>query len=148
VSRRTRRAGPPEFTLTDTGPLVALVNANDPYHEQASSILSRLPKVPLVTTWPCLTEVMYLLFQAGGYSAQDELWEWVADGLLRLHLPSEDEWRRMRALMAQYRDAPMDLADASVVVAAEVLSTSKVFTLDRHFHAYRLEDGGAMEIAS
>ena len=148
MSRRARRTGLPEFTLTDTGPLVALVNANDPYHDQANGILSRLPKVPLVTTWPCFTEAMYLLFQAGGYLAQEELWGWVADGLLRLYLPSEDEWRRMRALMEQYQDAPMDLADASVVVAAEALSLSKVFTLDRHFYAYRLEDSGVLEIAS
>lgn len=147
MRRRTRRAGLPEFTLTDTGPLVALINVNDPYHEQADGILSRLPRVPLITTWPCITETMYLLYQAGGHAAQDELWGWIADGLLRLHLPTEDEWQRMRELMAQYQDAPMDLADASVVVAAEVLSVSRVFTLDRHFYAYRLEDGGAMEIA-
>lgn len=146
MRRKIRWAGLPEFTLTDTGPLVALVNVNDPYHEQADGILSRLPKVPLVTTWPCLTETMYLLFQAGGYSAQDELGGWVADGLLRLHLPTEVEWRRMRELMAQYRDAPMDLADASVVVAAEVLSVSRVFTLDRHFYAYRKTDRIVLEV--
>ena len=146
MRRRAQRTGPPEFTLTDTGPLVALVNVNNPYHEQANGILSRLPKVPLVTTWPCLTEAMYLLFQAGGYSAQDELWGWVADGLLRLHLPTEDEWQRMRELMAQYRDAPMDLADASVVVAAEVLPVSRVFTLDRHFYAYRKTDGSVLKV--
>ena len=148
MRHRTRRVGLPEFTLTDTGPLVALINVNDPYHEQADGILSRLSRVPLITTWPCITEAMYLLYRADGYAAQDELWGWIEDGLLRLHLPTEDEWLRMRKLMAQYQDAPMDLADASVVVAAEVLSVSKVFTLDRHFYAYRMEDGGAMEIAS
>ena len=148
MNRRTRWAGPPEFTLTDTGPLVALININDPYHGQAEGILSRLPRVPLITTWPCMTEAMYLLFQAGGYSAQEELWDWVADGLLSLHLPDESEWRRMRELMAQYRDAPMDLADAALVAAAESLSVSKVFTLDRHFYAYRLTDGSVMEVAS
>lgn len=136
----------PEFTLTDTGPLVALINANDPYHEKANGILSRLPKVPLITTWPCLTEAMYLLFQAGGQAAQDELWQWVADGLLRLYLPDEDEWRRMRELMAKYQDAPMDLADASIVTAAEALTLTRVFTLDRHFYAYRLANGNMLEV--
>ncbi len=56
----------PAFNLTDTGPLVALVNANDPSHAQAHAALRRLPKRPLLTTWPCLTEAMYLLHQAGG----------------------------------------------------------------------------------
>src|SRR2546430_16772394 len=34
-------------------------------------------------------------------------------------------------LMEQYADRPMDLADASLIVAAEALETRKVFTLDR-----------------
>jgi uncharacterized protein len=42
----------------------------------------------------------------------------------------------------RYADHPMDLADASLVVAAEVLRTSKIFTIDRQdFEAYRLQRG-------
>jgi len=52
----------------------------------------------------------------------------------------------MELLMEQYRDAPMDLADASLVVAAETLGLRRVFTLDRHFYAYRLADGIALGI--
>jgi len=43
----------------------------------------------------------------------------------------------MAMLMAQYRDIPMDLGDASLVVTAEVLDQSRVFTLDRDFQIYR-----------
>jgi predicted nucleic acid-binding protein len=44
--------------------------------------------------------------------------------------------------MEKYRDHPMDLADASIVVAAEALGTRKVFTLDRHdFRSYRIKRG-------
>ena len=39
--------------------------------------------------------------------------------------------------MRQYHDAPMDLADASLVVAAERLNLRRIFTLDSHFRAYR-----------
>jgi predicted nucleic acid-binding protein len=36
----------------------------------------------------------------------------------------------------------MDLADASLIVAAEVLRTSKVFTIDRQdFETYRIQRG-------
>jgi hypothetical protein len=36
----------------------------------------------------------------------------------------------------------MDLADASLIVAGEVLATRKVFTLDRRgFSAYRIRQG-------
>jgi hypothetical protein len=52
----------------------------------------------------------------------------------------------METLMEQYLDTPMDLADASLVVAAETLGLRRVFTLDRHFYAYRLADGSALEV--
>lgn len=89
---------------------------------------------------------MYLLGRAGGLPAQDELWRYLADGLVVLHGPAADEWERMRALMHQFSDAPMDLADASLVVTAERLELRRVFTLDRHFRAYRLLSGQAFEI--
>jgi predicted nucleic acid-binding protein len=100
-------------TLCDTGPLVALIERNDPSHARCVAELPRLPATPLVTTWPCLTEAMYLVSRTGGLPAQEELWGLLADGLLVLHIPSAGEWKRMRTLMLQYADAPMDMADAS-----------------------------------
>jgi uncharacterized protein len=47
--------------LTDTGPLVALLDADDPYHAACVVALTGLPPEPLETTWPCFTEAMYLL---------------------------------------------------------------------------------------
>jgi predicted nucleic acid-binding protein len=44
--------------------------------------------------------------------------------------------------MERYGDQPMDLADASLVVAAERTPAHKVFTLDRRdFAAYRARRG-------
>lgn len=44
--------------------------------------------------------------------------------------------------MERYGDYPMDLADASLVVAAEVMKTRKVFTVDRKdFSSYRIKRG-------
>ena len=41
--------------------------------------------------------------------------------------------------MAKYADLPMDFADATLVVLAELLGTTTVFTLDRRdFGIYRL----------
>lgn len=133
------------MTLTDTGPLVALVNKNDPNHRRCLDATKRLPAGPLVTTWPCFTEAMYLVFQAGGYPAQAELWRWRVAGRLALHDLTEDEIDRMVTLMDKYKDRPMDLADASLVAAAERLSTRCIFTLDSDFHIYRLADGSALD---
>ena len=71
---------------------------------------------------------------------------YVTDGLLRVHYQTEEDCNRMRVLMRNYKDAPMDLADASLVAAAETLGLRRVFTLDRHFYAYRLADGSALEV--
>jgi len=133
------------MTLTDTGPLVALVNRNDPHHDRCVAATKRLPAAPLVTTWPCLTEAMYLVFQAGGYPAQAELWRWRRAGRLAIYDLTGDEIDRMAMLMEKYRDRPMDLADASLVAAAEHLHNRRVFTLDSDFYIYRLVDGSALE---
>ena len=52
----------------------------------------------------------------------------------------------MRALMAKYKDTPMDLADASLVAAAEVLGVRRVFTVDSDFVVYRLPGKQAYDI--
>lgn len=45
-------------------------------------------------------------------------------------------------LMEKYADHPMDLADASLVVAAERFGTTDVFTIDRNdFESYRVKRG-------
>jgi predicted nucleic acid-binding protein len=124
-------------TLTDTGPLVALINRHDPNHTVCVDATKRLPTGPLVTTWPCFTEAMYLLFQGGGYPAQAELWRWRTARQLVLHHLVEEEIDRMATLMQKYRDRPMGLADASLVVAAERLGLRRVFPLDSDFHIYR-----------
>ena len=112
----------------DTGPLVALVDADDASHARCVAALEALPASPLLTTWPCLAEAMYLLWRAGGVPAQEELWGYLADGLVILHTPGATEWERMRVLMQQYSDTPMDLADASLVVAAELRQMQRIFT--------------------
>lgn len=134
--------------LCDTGPLVALIDQDDSFHTRCVTALSTLPAEPLLTTWPCLVEAMYLLWRAGGSPAQEELWGYLADELVVLHTPEAGEWERMRTLMRQYHDAPMDLADASLVVAAERLRLRRIFTLDSHFHAYRIDGTYAFEIIS
>jgi predicted nucleic acid-binding protein len=108
---------------------VALLDRSDADHARCVAALATLND--LRTTWPCLTEAMYLLGQEGGLFAQDQLWGFVADGLVSLHVPADDEWERMRTLMRKYGDSPMDLADASIVTAAERLNVRRVFTLDR-----------------
>lgn len=55
------------MTLTNTGPLVALLDKDDSNHVVCVNATKSLPASPFLTTWPCFTEVMYLLGEVGGY---------------------------------------------------------------------------------
>jgi predicted nucleic acid-binding protein len=89
---------------------------------------------------------MYLLGRRGGFRSQNELWKFVEKGLVEFDVPAPGEWERMRDVMARYEDLPMDVADASLVTAAERLGTGLVFTIDSHFRAYRIRGTGTFDV--
>ncbi len=89
---------------------------------------------------------MYLLGEALGHSGQDDLWAMVDKGILVIHESSLAERLRMRELMAKYKDTPMDLADVSLVAAAEVLGVRRIFTVDSDFVVYRLPSKQSFDI--
>ena len=134
------------MTLTDTGPLLALLDEDDDLHLSCIAASKRLPMEPMLTTWPCSTEAMYLLGEVGGHRYQARLWALRSSGDLLLHDLTPGETDRMQALMEKYKDTPMDLADASLVVTAESRSLTRVFTMDSDFYVYRLADGSALEV--
>jgi predicted nucleic acid-binding protein len=122
--------------LVDAGPLVALIDRGEADHERCLGILSNLV-APMVTTWPALTEAMYLLGSAAGWNGQAALWKLLERGDLQL-VPLDDALlSRSRALMTRYRNVPMDLAGATLVAAAESWGLTRIFTLDRDFRIYR-----------
>lgn len=97
-------------------------------------------RAPLVTTLPVLTEAFYMLQPESRGSEQLRLF--VARGGMSVHFSHDAELIRIFELMEAYRDSPMDLADASVIAAAESLATRKVFTVDlSDFETYRIRRG-------
>jgi predicted nucleic acid-binding protein len=52
----------------------------------------------------------------------------------------------MAELMERYRDRPMDLADASIVAAAETLNDPRILTQDADFYIYRFQDKGSFDV--
>jgi predicted nucleic acid-binding protein len=124
-------------TLTDAGPLIAIIDADEPDHDACLQALDELT-LPLVTTWPAFTEAMYLLAKAGGIGAQNALWKLVQTGRLVIAELSESVLDRSARLMDQYSDNPMDLAAATLVALAEEQGQRRVFTLDDDFRVYRI----------
>jgi uncharacterized protein len=122
-------------TLTDAGPLVALVDADEADHRRCIDALAEL-SLPLLTTWPALTEAMYLLGE-NGWRGQEPLWRMVLRDDLVLATLSREASERSARLMERYSDRPMDLADATLVAVAEELGLKRIFSLDSDFHIYR-----------
>ena len=132
--------------LLDTGGIMAILDAAEPRHHDCRKALLVNGR-PGVTTMACLAEVMHLAGRRGGYPMQAAAWEMFLAGHAVLHHPRDAaEVRRMRILMRDYRDRPMDLADASLVAAAEVLRDRRVLSLDSDFRVYRLADGSASDV--
>ncbi|MGH3343858.1 MAG: type II toxin-antitoxin system VapC family toxin [Carbonactinosporaceae bacterium] len=133
------------MTLTDAGPLVALIDADEADHETCRMVLSSV-RLPLLTTWPAFTEAMYLLHRAGGRTGQEALWKLPLSGRLDLADLSRAAVERSARLMVKYADLPMDLADATLVALAEERGYRRVFTLDADFRVYRLHGRRRFEI--
>jgi uncharacterized protein len=130
--------------LVDAGPLVALIDRSDDYHQRCVEALATVHD-PLATVWPAFTEAMYLLRSSA--RAQRALWDMINVGGVRLVEIGLDDCPRMRELMWKYRDLPMDLADAALVRVAEREGLRRIFTVDRQdFEVYRPHRLGRFEI--
>ncbi len=125
--------------LVDTGPLVALFDPQDKQHSRCVKVLKEIQE-GLITTVPVLTEAFHMLGPAS--IGSDRLREFVENGGLSVWFFDRPALTRAFELMELYADPPMDLADASLVTAAEALGTRRVFTIDRNdFETYRVRRG-------
>lgn len=131
--------------LIDTGPIVAMIDDNDPHYSRVAEVMLTTHEV-YCTTDACLTESVYLLGRSVGWLGVELLRKAVQAGVIELL--SSDRNRSIRAFeyMDRFRDQPCDYADASLLVAAEESGLRQVFTIDRHFYAYRLFTGEALVV--
>ena len=124
-----------EIMLVDTGPLVAIANKRDKFHPSCSEFLKNY-RGRLGTTWDALTDLAHM---ADSLGATLPLYHWIERGGLELMSLGREELVTAIDWIERYADRPMDLADASLVVAALKTGCAKVWTLDRaDFETYRL----------
>lgn len=131
--------------LCDTGVLLCLVDRSQSQHSVYIKAIAGLEK-PLVTTWACLAEAMYLALKQGGWQMQKQLSRFLLGNLLIIHEIQSGDYDRLFALMEQYQDRPMDLADATLVVAAEKTGINQILTLDSDFLFYRIANQDSFNI--
>lgn len=125
--------------LIDTGPFVALFDPKDHLHRHCLSIFDDLQE-PMFSTVPVLTEAFYAL--GPGSLGSQGLREFILSGGVEIWFMDPLALERAFSLMERYADHPMDLADASLIVAAEILQTRRIFTVDHNdFFTYRIQRG-------
>lgn len=122
--------------LLDTGVFVALLDRSEQRHDQCVEYFKAF-RGEVFTTEPVLTETLYLL--GPDSKAQKAGIEFILRGGATLVPQSTASLARAAALMEKYRDAPMDFADATLVVLAEESGIDEILTLDRKgFQTYRM----------
>lgn len=125
--------------LIDTGPLIGLFDPLDPFHKKSVKILQQIHE-PLFSTLPVLTEAFHMLNP--GSPGAENLRSFIVQEGLSIWAMDDGALFRAFDLMKKYADHPMDLADASLVAAAETLRTKRIFTIDRDdFETYRVKIG-------
>lgn len=123
--------------VCDTGAIYALYDADDTHHESVRQAVEVEPG-PLFLPVALLTEIDYLLSTRLGSQAALDFIDSVIEGAFVVVPLFTDDLLRCRALVAQYADLPLGLADASVVAVAERLELQRLLTVDqRHFRTVR-----------
>ncbi|VAW72553.1 hypothetical protein MNBD_GAMMA10-1731 [hydrothermal vent metagenome] len=125
--------------IIDTGPLIALFDPRDPDHKACHSVLKTITE-PLYTTEAVLTEVLYMFDPAS--RGATGIKEYFLAEYVSLCALKKADIERAFYLMEKYSDLPMGFADATLLVLAETLGSSKIFTLDfKDFNIYQYKKG-------
>lgn len=123
-----------ETLLTDSGPLIALLDSSDQHHEWAVEQFSHLSTAP-ITCEGAITEATHLL-QDAGVKPWGVL-ELINREIIVVRFDLESNLNRVLSLMKKYADTPMDFVDACLVAMTEKKSNCRLLTLDSDFRIYR-----------
>lgn len=122
--------------VLDTGPIVALLDADDPDHHRCVALADE--HRDLVVPSPVLVEVDYWVRKRLDIKVWRTFVEDLAGGAYRLESATVADVARAAELESQYDDLRLGFVDAAVIAVCERLGEDKVATLDRrHFSVVR-----------
>lgn len=133
-ARYLAHAGP---VLVDSGPLIALFNAADRWHEPVVDWLRTHPAATLLSTWPVATEVCALLARRIGNACALDFLRWAQRGGITLETAVEGSITEVLRISERFASLPFDLADASIAETAARLKLRHVLSIDADFDIYR-----------
>lgn len=119
--------------LLDTSGLFAALDSSQRHHGDAVASLTAA-RPPLLLSPFVLAELDYLIASRAGFAARAGLLGEVERGAYRLESMQGADVARAHAIIQRNADLQISLADASIVVLAELRRVRDVLTLDeRHF---------------
>ena len=121
--------------LIDSGPLIALFDADDNYHRKIREFLKDR-QYCFISTLAVFTEVSYMLNFS--VRAQQDFLEWAAYHGVIISDINQNDLPRIADLTKKYADLPMDFTDATLVITAEKTGIREIISLDKDFNIYRL----------
>lgn len=124
-------------TLVDAGPLIALFDKNDKYHNSVINFLKKF-NGQLITSWPVITEVTHLL--SFNVNVQIDFLEWLKREAIKIINLENIHLERIIQLSKKYSDVPMDLADSSLIVIAELTNITDIITIDSDYYIYKTKN--------
>jgi uncharacterized protein len=123
--------------IADTGPLYALADADDEYHDIVKKFVSK-NRETVIVPGPVVVELCYLILEHLGPTAEIAFLRSLANREMLLEQPTTKDLERSIQILQQYRDSRFGMVDATVMSMAERMSVQTVLTLDhRHFSVYR-----------
>jgi predicted nucleic acid-binding protein len=122
------------LVLLDAGPLVALLDSRDRYHDWAIQQWADI-EPPLLTCESVLAEACYLLRSYPKTSAT--VVDMLRRAAIRIPFQLADHADPVSRLMKKYAQVPMSLADACLVRMVDLIAQSSILTLDSDFRLYR-----------
>jgi predicted nucleic acid-binding protein len=121
--------------LADTGPLYAMVDRDDGWHDRITAFLETGHR-QLIVPITVLPEVCYLL--ASHLGASVEFVRAMQAGEIKVEFLKRDDLTLAADVMSKYVDAGLGFVDASLVAVAERLKIRELLTTDRrHFSLVR-----------
>ncbi len=134
--------------VVDTGPLLAIVDANDSHHAACVRWYETVNPRNLLVPAPVIAEACYLIGRYGGPTAEGIFLDTLASGELGVVTAiMPEDLTRMAALVRQYGNLPLGGTDACVVAIAERWQAKQVATVDRrHFTVVRPRHVTAFEL--
>jgi predicted nucleic acid-binding protein len=125
----------PSGILLDTGPIVALLSANDTEHDRARRLFAACAP-PFRCCEAVVAEACFLMEKVhpGG---PVEVIAMARKGVYEISISLSENLLQIEALLKKYANRPISLADACLIRCAEIHREARILTFDSDFHIYR-----------